>query len=138
MAEASLAAQRLAVATMRAHAALTALVPAANILDRHARPEVFPCILVGEGSTAGADTDCHDLSEVALTIHVWTRETGFAACKQIAGTMRRALRDVSAVQDGFDLSFNYSDSVWLRDPSGNHAHGVVRFDVLAEDTVGIV
>ena len=62
MSEASLAAQRLAVITMRAHAPLQALVPDANILDRSGRPEVFPCVIVGEAQTVGDDIDCADLS----------------------------------------------------------------------------
>lgn len=137
MSEASLAAQRLAVAKMRAHAPLVALVPAANVMDRNERPEVFPCIIVGEAQTVGDDIDCADLSEVFLTIHIWTRENTMTACKSIAGEIRRALRRVSAIQDGFALDFNFEDARFLRDPSGEHSHGVVTFNVMAEDTVGI-
>jgi Protein of unknown function (DUF3168) len=135
--EASLAAQRLAVAKMRARPALTALVPAANIFDRNSLPEVFPCIIVGEAQTVGDDTDCDDLSTVHLTLHVWTTENGLAACKNIAGEVRRALRNVSEIQDGFALDFSFADSIFMRDPDGLHSHGVVTFEVLAEDTVGI-
>lgn len=137
MSEASLAAQRLSVTRMRSRAALTALVPAANIMDRNERPEVFPCVIVGEAQTVGDDSDCADLSTVYLTIHVWTRENTLAACKSIAGEVRRALRDAEGLQDGFELSFAFDDSNFMRDPSGHHSHGVVTFSVLAEDTVVI-
>lgn len=133
MSEASLAAQRLAVISMRARAALLALVPALNIFDRSSRPEVFPCIIVGEGQTVGEDTDCHDLSTVFLTIHVWTEENGFVACKDIAGEIRRALRGIEAQQDGFELGFMFGDAVYLRDPDGIHSHGVLTFEATAED-----
>lgn len=138
MSEASLAAQRLAVSRMRAHAPLVALVPSGNIMDRNERPEVFPCIIVGEAQTVGDDIDCADLSEVYLTFHVWTRENTFDRCKAIAGEIRRALRRVSAVQDGFALDFSFEDSRFLRDPNPEISHGVVTFNVTAEDTVGIV
>ena len=138
MSEASLAAQRLAVITMRAHAPLQALVPDANILDRSGRPEVFPCVIVGEAQTVGDDIDCADLSEVFLTIHAWTRENGLAGVKNIAGEIRRALRRAVGVDSGFDLSFDFADTVFLRDPGGEHGHAVITFNVLAEDTVGIV
>lgn len=138
MSEASLAAQRAAVTAMRAYGALTTLVPSANIMDRNERPEVFPCIIVGEAQTVGDDIDCADLSEVYLTIHVWTKENTFTNCKSICGEIRRALRRVSKVQDGFGLDFNFEDSRYLRDPSGQHSHGVVTFLVHAEDTVGVV
>lgn len=85
MSEASLAAQRLAVVKMRARPELTALVPSGNIFDRNERPEVFPCVVIGEGQTVGDDIDCADLSEVHLSLHVWTKENGLVACKSIAG-----------------------------------------------------
>lgn len=137
MSEASLAAQRLAVVTMRAHAPLQSLVPDANIMDRNARPEVFPCVIVGEAQTVGDDIDCADLSTVFLTIHVWTKGNTFDDCKKIAGEIRRALRRTSAVQDGFALDFSFEDSRFLRDPNPEINHGVVTFNVTAEDTVGI-
>lgn len=137
MSEASLAAQRLAVAKMRARPELTALVPSGNIFDRNERPEVFPCVVIGEGQTVGDDIDCADLSEVHLSLHVWTKENGLVACKSIAGEVRRALRNVSEVLEGFALDFSFQDAIYMRDPSGEHSHGVVNFHVTAEDTVGI-
>lgn len=138
MSEASLAAQRFAVITMRAHAPLATLIPDANIFDRSGRPEVFPCVIVGEAQVVGDDIECADLSEVFLTIHAWTRENGMIAVKEIAGEIRRALRRASGVQDGFDLGFDFQDMVFLRDPSGEHSHAVITFTVQAEDTVGII
>lgn len=138
MPEASLAAQRLAVATMRARPALTALVPALNMFDRSGRPEVFPCIIVGEATVVGDDVDCADLSTVDFSIHAWTKGNDLAAVKLIAGEIRRGLSRFSGVLDGFALDFHFEDAVYLRDPSGEHGHAVVTFSVMAEDTVGIV
>ena len=138
MSEASLAAQRVAVTYMRARDALTALVPAENFMDRNERPERFPCVLVGEAQTVGDTADCFEGSEVFLTIHVWTRENGMVACKSIAGEIRRALKDVSEIQDGFACDFEFDDSTFLRDPGGELSHGVVRFVVQTEDLVGLV
>lgn len=133
MSEASLAAQRLAVTSMRARPALISLVPPANIFDRNERPEIFPCVIIGEAQTVADEAECVIGSEVYLTIHVWTKETGFIACKSIAGEMRRALRHVSGEQDDFALHFIFEDSRFLRDPGGELSHGVVTFKVLAED-----
>lgn len=135
MSEASLAAQRLAVVTMRAHAPLQALVPDANIMDRNARPEIFPCIIVGEAQTVADDATCIVAAEVFLTVHVWTKENVMTACKSIAGEIQRALRNVEGVQDGWDLSFNFEDATYLRDPSGEHSHAVLTFRAMAEDTL---
>ena len=134
MSEPSLAAQRLAVTTMRANAALLALVPSANIFDKSGRPERFPCIIVGEAQTVGEDVDCADLSDVFLTIHAWTVENGMGEVKNIAGAVRRALRRLEGTQDGYALDFAFADTVFLRDPSGTHSHAVISFEVTAEDT----
>ncbi|MBU2483904.1 MAG: DUF3168 domain-containing protein [Alphaproteobacteria bacterium] len=137
MSEASLAAQRVAVTHMRGRAALTALVPSENFMDRNERPERFPCVLVGEAQTVEDAADCIVGSEVFLTLHVWTRENGFTACKSIAGEIRRALKGVSEIQDGFECVFSFDDTTFLRDPGGELSHGVVRFAVLTEDLVGL-
>ncbi|MBD8650814.1 DUF3168 domain-containing protein [Rhizobium sp. CFBP 13726] len=133
MSEASLAAQRLAVVTMRARSALTSIVPALNIFDRNERPESFPCVIIGEAQVVGDEADCLISSEVYLTLHLWTKETGFVACKSIAGEVRRALYQLAGTQDGFRLSFNFDDAKYLRDPSGELSHGVVTFMVRARE-----
>ena len=139
MSEASLAAQRLAVVKMRARSQLTALCPSANIMARNTRPEVFPCVLVGEGQTVDDSATCIVAAEVFLTIHVWTRENVMTACKSISGEVQRALRNAEGVQDGWACDFNFEDAVYLRDPSGEHSHAVVTFSVMAEDTLaGVV
>ncbi len=137
MTEASLSAQRAAVVAMRASGPLVALVPTLNIFDRSGRPEVFPCIIIGEGQTVGDDVDVVDHSEVFLDLHVWTKEDGFVACKDIAGEIRRALRRLVVKQGPFDLAFNHQDSRFLRDPDGEHSHGVVSFMILASEYLGV-
>src|SRR5690554_40202 len=118
MTEASLAAQRLAVTTMRAYGPLISLVPDLNIFDKNGRPERFPCVIVGESQVVGDDIDCADLSEVYLTFHAWANETGLSEVKAIAGAVRRALRNAEGDQDGFRMWFRFEDSVFLRDPGG--------------------
>lgn len=137
MAEASLAAQRAAVTAMRSRAALTALIPSTNIMDRSGFPERMPCILVGEAQVQGDDIDCADLSDIYLDVHVWAEENVMTKCKDISGEVRRALRNLSVTQNGFALDFNFESANYMRDPNGQHSHGVLTFYVTAEDTVGI-
>ncbi|MCO5145532.1 MAG: DUF3168 domain-containing protein [Aquamicrobium sp.] len=138
MSEASLAAQQLAVQALRQNTGIDSLVPHENIFDRHARPEVFPCILIGEAQTVGDDIDCADLSEVYLTMHIWTQENTFSECKTIAGAVRRVLRDLSDTRDGFACDFSFESANFIRDPSGEHSHGILTFVVQVEDTVGVI
>jgi hypothetical protein len=129
MSEPSLAVQKLILTKLTAYAPLLALVPAASIFDRNGRPEVFPCILLGEAQTVGDDIDCGPLSDVYSTVHVWTREEGLRDCKMIAGAIRRALWMAEADDiDGFSIDGTFfEDARYLRDPSGEHAHGIVTF-----------
>lgn len=133
MTEVSAAVQRLIRARLTARAGLVAMVPAANIRDTNGRPEAYPCILIGEGQVVGEDVDCIDLSEVFSDIHVWTKEPGTLQCKMISGEIRRALRGVDDVVDGFDISMQFEGARYLRDPSGEHAHGVLTFVAIASD-----
>lgn len=137
MSEPTLAAQRFAVLTLRATPAVTALIPAANIMDRNSRPEVFPMIDVGQATANDDSATCVVAYEVYLDIHVWTKENTMADVKSISGEVIRALRDQSGTQDGFALDVAFESSQYLRDPSGDYSHGVLTFRVGAEDMVGI-
>ena len=139
MSEATLTAQKFIRNLFVARTALTDLVPATSIFDRHARPSVFPCVVLGEGQFVADDTDCTAAGDVYLTVHVWTEEPSFVTCKNIVGEMRRAVRNADAVLDGFALAAYFQDAVYLRDPDGEHSHGVVTIHLLAEDTLaGVV
>lgn len=128
MSEESLAVQRLIRDRLRGDAAVTALVATGSIFDRNERPEVFPCIIIGEAQTVGDDIDCGQLSDVYSTIHVWAREDGLRECKLIAGAVRRAMWQAAGTVDGFNIdSTRFEDSRFLRDPSGMHSHGIVTF-----------
>jgi len=131
--EASLAAQKSLRNHLVADTDLIALVPAADIRDSNARPERFPCIILGEATVVGADAPCMSISELHLTAHVWTREPGTENCKLIAGAVRRAAEGIDEMVDGFDLGFAFDGTRYLRDPDGETAHGVVTFAALAVD-----
>lgn len=134
--EASYAAQKLIFSTLSQRAGLTAMV-GENIFDRNAVPEAFPCILLGEAQVTDDDYDCRELSTIYATLHVWTEATGFKECKAIAGEVRRALKGVEGTVDGYELSIEFSDANYIRDKSGEHCHGVLSFEISAEDTVNI-
>jgi hypothetical protein len=123
--EPSFAAQRAIVAALRGSPAVRDLVPSTSIFDRSGRPETFPCIIIGEGQTLDESDECISAAEVFLDLHVWTKESGFAACKPIAGAVMRAVRGLEAEADGYDVSMASIEARYLRDPSGEHSHGIV-------------
>ena len=105
---------------------VTSLVPAAHVLDRNSRPEVFPCILIGEGQTLADDGLARNRHQTFADLHLWQREAGLVGVKQIAGAIRRALSDTILQTDHFYVADIYiARSRFLRDPDGIHSHGIV-------------
>lgn len=129
MSEPSLAAQ----AAIRAALVAAEPVPAGNILDRNARPEITPLINIGDGYTVDASAQCIEAWEVYADVHCWTKEPGLAQCKTIAGAVQRALRGLDVERDGYALSIMAQDCRFFRDPDGEHAHAVVSVTLFAEE-----
>jgi hypothetical protein len=132
MIEPSLACQQYIATRLKASAAVTSLVPAAAIFDRNSRPEVFPCVIIGEGQTIDQSGDCIVAAEVYLDVDVWTKEPGLAACKTLAGAIMRELRGFESEYQGVVLSITSQDARYLRDPSGEHGHGVISLSLLTD------
>jgi hypothetical protein len=124
---ASLDLQSAIRAALIADAAVTALVPAANIYDGIVRQDHMPAITLGDDMEQDADmTLARDYVRVTSTIHVWVREASFLTAKRIVGAIRSAV--ASRVAGFVDVRFE--SARFLRDPDGVTAHGVVTFDSL--------
>jgi hypothetical protein len=113
-------------------AGVTSLVPAASIFDRHGRPETFPCVLLGEDQEISEDlTLDNGWLRVFPTLHVWTAEPGTTGAKSIARAIRAALASgVTLEEGGRIIRLRFASARYLRDPDGEHAHGVVTFEAL--------
>ena len=112
------------------HPAVTALVPASAILDRHTRPELDRLIIIGEGQHFASDSYESWHERVFLTVHVWIHADDFAVCKTVADAIRRALRGTPWHASGHVVHGATITSRFLRDPGGEYAHGVVSIDAV--------
>ena len=75
-----------------ATAAVTALVPAASILDVNQRPSPSPSIILGESQAVDEGTSLRRAHvRVYHTIHVWKREPSLEGVKVICGAIRKAI-----------------------------------------------
>lgn len=130
-----LAVQKAIRARLVESLAVTALVPATNILDRNARPAPDPSIIIGEDQTIDEARLARNVVRVYSTLHVWKKEPGLAGVKLIAGEIRAAIRPANLpVIDGFHFGDCYvSNTRFLRDPDGETAHGVVTIETLVSD-----
>jgi hypothetical protein len=133
----SLSVQKALRARFIATAAVTALVPATNILDHNRRPALDPSIVLGEDQVVDqAITIMRDYVRVFSTIHIWKKETSLAGVKAISGAIRRAVGRVTRL-DLADADFVCSDchidsSRFIRDPDGETSHGVLVVNSLVQ------
>jgi hypothetical protein len=125
--EPSLALQSAILARLRSSAALTALIPADNIMDSNGRPERIPGVNIGEGQTVFRRFD----STTYADIHVWFIEPGLASAKTAASAIVDALLVDAQITGVLNLdSFTCHDlrvtqTRYLRDPHGGYSHAVV-------------
>lgn len=134
MTEPSLALQALVRSRLVAAADLVALVPADHVLDKNVRPEVFPCILIGEGMTLPDDGLARDRFAVTLDVHVWAEQPGLAVVKTISAHARAALVLPPFVVPGFHVAdLRFASTRFMRDPAG-YGHAVVTIEALMKET----
>lgn len=132
---ANLAVQKAVRARLAGAAAVTALVPAAAILDRHARPAPDPSIIIGEGQTLAGDDIARRTQRLVLDLHCWRKEQSLTGVKAIAAAVRTALHAGRLTLDG---GYHCGDCAvtatrYLRDPDGETAHAVVTVEILVAE-----
>ncbi|HEY8566592.1 MAG TPA: DUF3168 domain-containing protein [Beijerinckiaceae bacterium] len=139
---AALALQKTLRAALTADEAFAALIPPANVFDRHGRPERFPCVEIGEAQEVLADlTWDRRHTAVYLTLHAWDCAPGLTGVKRTGEAIRNVVRTMNvdvAPYRCLDLKVR-AIRTW-RDKDGQESgdqisHGVVQIEALMEDPV---
>ena len=107
--------------------AVLALVPADHVRAGSTRPDKFPAIIIGAGTTQflGRADGGQYVARVFLDVHIWAIENGLDTAKTIGGVLAGALRDAPA-GDGFAIDeWALTRIVWPRDPDPQYGHGIV-------------
>lgn len=132
---AALAVQKAIRARLAGYSEVTEKVPAANILDRNARPNPIPSIIIGEDQEIEGDDLARRNVRVISTLHIWVKETGTTGSKAIAGAIRAAVfARFGENLDGFHFAdCRVSSTRFLRDPDGETSHGVVTIETLVHE-----
>lgn len=117
-------------AALVADPAMTALVAADHIYERHKRLEDFPCVVIGEVHEIADDLTLErNTFRLFPTLHIWVREPGLNIVKEIAWQVRRTLLSDQNVRLGL-IDWRYDNARFLRDPDGVTSHGVISFEAL--------
>lgn len=112
---------------------VTDLVPAANILDTNQRPAPRPSIILGESQAVDEGTSLRrSHTRIYHTLHIWVREPSLERAKAIGGAVRTALMNGRlALPEGLHCAdLLVASQRYLRDPDGEHSHGVVTLEIL--------
>lgn len=138
MSDPSLAVQKALRARLITTGAVTALVPAENILDRNARPAPDPSIILGEDQEVDARIEVkRNYVEVYCSLHIWKRELGLVGCKAIAGAIRRAVARSTRLEindpDFGSVDLRIDGTRFIRDPGGEFSHGIVTVFALVHE-----
>lgn len=117
-------------------AALMALVPASSVIDSNQRPAPVPSIILGESQSVDEGTSLRrSHTRVYHTVHVWTREGSLEQVKRICGEIRWSigLGRLVLASPLHCADLRVSSMRFLRDPGGEHSHGVVTVEVLVTE-----
>ncbi|CAM1633488.1 DUF3168 domain-containing protein [Bartonella apis] len=109
------------------------LVPLTNILDRNQLPKVDPLILIGNDQLVEDGSDVRRcIWRVFSTLDIWKVENGLTGSKAISGAIRQAIRNGKPELDtGYHcVDWYVSTTRFLRDPDGEHSHGVLTIESL--------
>ncbi len=125
--------QAAILARLRGASAVTALVPAASILDRNERPAPRPSIVLGESQLVDEGTSLKRLHHrIYHDLHIWVTEPSTQTCKAISWAIRQAIHSGRLqLGGGFHCAdARVSQARHLRDPDGVSSHGVVTINAL--------
>lgn len=126
----NLALQKAMRAAFTSSADVLALVPAANIIDRHELPPPAPSVILGDAVVRQSPSYARDREEVFSTLHVWADAGSTVPAWMIIDALRRALDAAfrPTLEGGYHLvEWMIWDSRVLRDPSGaSHGLATVR------------
>ncbi|OHC54487.1 MAG: hypothetical protein A3D16_09940 [Rhodobacterales bacterium RIFCSPHIGHO2_02_FULL_62_130] len=122
----NLALQKALRAVLIGRAELVALVPSGAILDRNARPNPSPSIILGETQELDGGFASGGSVEIFHTVHIWKQEPSLAGVRRIGWEIRQALRAGRVqLESGFHLVGWTSTARYIRDPDGVTSHGIV-------------
>lgn len=126
---------------LEADAAVTAALGShtGRILGGTDPTATFPYVTIGEDEPTDASVQALEAKSLRMTIHIWTKEGGFAQCKTVEAAIVAALdsADGHAMPAGLRcVSCFHERSRFMRDPVNGIRHGVVEFtaDIEAEQS----
>ena len=104
-----------------------------SVYDHVPQNTAPPYVTLGDDTVQDWSTKTTEGEESTLTIHAWSRHEGRKEVKQLLGTIKTALHEVTLSLTGFTnilTRFDFEDT--FLDADGLTYHGVMRFKMLVQ------
>lgn len=127
--------QRAIRARLVSEPAVIARVPAANIVDT-GDTRLRPAIILGESQSVDEGTSLKRAhTRIYHTLHLWARESSTESVKATGAAVARAIRTGRLIlPEGLHCAdMRVSGQRFLRDPDGEHSHGVLTLNILVTE-----
>jgi hypothetical protein len=94
----------------------------------------FPYVTIGEDVFTDISTDTELMSQVSITIHVWSRQAGRFETKTIQSLIYDALNRADITESGYKfININQTQSESRLDSDGHTRHGIQTYNLLIEE-----
>lgn len=94
----------------------------------------FPYVTIGEDVFTDISTDTELMSQVSITIHVWSRKAGRKETKEIQSLIYNTLNRAEIVQSGYHfININETQSESRLDSDGQTRHGIQTYNLMIEE-----
>ena len=110
------------------------------IYDRMPQPAdsgnngLFPMLTIGEDNPLDWSTDTASGADVAVNIHIWSRNPGWSEAKEIAGAVYKALhRQELTVPDHELIDCHFESEEMIRDPDGITLHIAAQYRMTIDE-----
>lgn len=128
--------QAAIVTKLKANAALQALTGNADRVHQVVpKDPPFPYVTIGESQSVPDFAACIDGAELFVTLHVYSRASGYEEAKRIMAALDDALDDIDlTLVDNRCLEIRNDGSRVFKDSDNVTSHGVITFRALVEPT----
>lgn len=132
MADRTLEAQKAVVARLKAHGGINAII-AGRVYDRPPQNVVFPYVTLGPVTAVPFDAEGLRGSEMAFSLHVWSRKPGAVEMRQIMAAIYAAMHwHELALDAGKAVMCRVSGRREIEDSDGITSHGMLDLQILTD------
>jgi len=130
----SWALQKALFAALSGDAAVSALLGGPSIFDRVPPDAQLPYVTLGSGVWRDWSTGTETGAEHELRLHIWGRDGGRRAIRDIADAIHARLHDADLSLDSGTLAnLRFQSARILTDPDGETWHGVLDYRAVTEN-----